>query len=111
MKRNYPDMRILDETERYFIGHIFEDAYLIEKRNGEEILVDDFYGDPSCGLISKNNDWAIIAGDHITIWRKGKVTKIDREELRWVHAIRTADDQIIEILIDPWSENSAIWGR
>lgn len=109
MKGNYPDMRILDETERYFIGHIFEDAYLIEKRNGEEILVDDFYGDPSCGLISKSNDWAIIAGDHITIWRKGKVTKIDREELRWVHAIRTADDQIIEILIDPWSENSAIW--
>jgi predicted transcriptional regulator len=27
MKKNYPDMRILDETDKYFLGHIFEDAY------------------------------------------------------------------------------------
>lgn len=102
-------MHILDETDRYFIGHIFDDAYLIDKRNGEEIFHDDFYGDPSCGLISKSNDWAIIAGEHITIWRKGKITKIEQEEIRWVHSIRTNDDQIIEILIDPWADHSAIW--
>src|SRR5688572_19207434 len=109
MKKSYPDMHILDETDRYFIGHIFDDAYLIDKRNGEEIFHDDFYGDPSCGLISKSNDWAIIAGEHITIWRKGKITKIEQEEIRWVHSIRTNDDQIIEILIDPWADHSAIW--
>jgi hypothetical protein len=109
MKKNYPDMHILDETDRYFIGHIFEDAFLIDKRNGEEILHDDFYGDPSCGLISKKGDWAVVAGEHITIWKKGKITKINQEETQWVYAIRTNDDQIIEILIDPWSKNSAIW--
>jgi hypothetical protein len=109
MKKNYPDMYILDETDQYFIGHIFEDAFLIDKRNGEEIFHDDFYGDPSCGLISKKGDWAVVAGEHITIWKKGKITKINQDETQWVYAIRTNDDQIIEILIDPWSKNSAIW--
>lgn len=108
-KKNYPGMRILDETDKYFIGHIFEYAYLIEKRNGQEIVHDDFYGDPSCGLISKNNAWAIIAGEHLTIWRKGKTTKIGNEDLRWIYALRTKDDKTVEILIDPWTEKSAIW--
>jgi hypothetical protein len=108
-KKNYPGMQILDETDKYFIGHIFEDAYLIEKRNGEEIVHDDFYGDPSCGLISKNNDWVVIAGEHLTIWTKGKTTKIDNEDLRWVYALRTNDQETVEILIDPWTDKSAIW--
>lgn len=106
-KKNYPDMRILDETDKYFIGHIYEDAYLIEKRSGHEIIHDGFYGDPTCGLIGKSNEWAVIAGEHLTIWKKGK--KIVKEEIRWVHAMRTVDDQIIEILIDPWADNSSIW--
>jgi len=102
-------MHILYETDRYFIGHIYEDAYLIDKRNGQEILHDDFYGDPKCGLISKSDDWAIIAGEHITIWKNGKTTKIDKEEIKWVHSIRTSDEKVIEILIDPWTDKSAIW--
>lgn len=108
-KKNYPDMRILDETDKYFIGHIFEDAYLIEKRNGEEIVHDDFYGDPSCGLISRSNDWAIIAGEHMTIWTKAKTRKIEDGDLRWIYDLRTSDDKTVEILTDPWSDKSAIW--
>jgi hypothetical protein len=109
MRKYSPDMQILDETDKYVLGHIFEDAYLIKKENGEKIVHDDFYGDPSCGIISSNNDWAIIAGEHLTVWRKGNVTIIENEELRWVHAIRTKDDRLVEILVDPWSDKSAIW--
>ena len=102
-------MRILDETDEYFIGHIFEDAYLIEKRNGETIVHDDFYGDPSCGLISKNNDWAIIAGEHLTTWTQGKITKFENDDLKWIYALRTHDQKTVEILIDPWTDKSSIW--
>jgi len=108
MKKNDPYMSVLDETDKYFIGHIFEDSYLIEKKSGKEILYDDFYGDPTCGLISKTNEWAIIAGEHITVWKNGKIIKVDNEEIKWVHSIRTSDDKIIEILINPWAENSSI---
>lgn len=109
MNENYPAMQILDETDKYLVGHIAEDAYLIDKINQAEIVHDEFYGNPSCGLISRNNDWAILAGEHITIWTNGKTTKIENNDLRWVYALRTNDQKTVSILTDPWSEKSAIW--
>jgi hypothetical protein len=29
--------------------------------------------------------------------------------LRWVYALRTGSDNTVEILIDPWTDKSAIW--
>lgn len=107
-------MNVLFETDSLIIKHEFENAYLIEKSSGKELLFDDFYGDPKCGLISKNNDWAIIAGEHLTIWRANKrknkqIERIEHDELKWIHDIRLKSENIIEILTDPWSENSSIW--
>ena len=109
MKLFYFDLNILDETDRYVVGHSFEDAYLIDKLTKRELLHDDFYGDPKCGLIDRNSQWAIIAGEHITIWKNSKVTRIEKEEVRWVHAIRAIGENIVEMLIDPWSVKSSIW--
>src|SRR5690606_36143473 len=107
-------MNVLFETDRLIIEHEFENAYLIEKSSGKELLFDDFYGDPTCGLISKKNDWAIIAGEHLTIWRADKrsnkqVERIENEELKWIYEVRLESENIVEILTDPWSEKSAIW--
>lgn len=107
-------MNVLFETDKLRIEHEFENAYLIEKSSGKELMFDDFYGDPECGLISMNNDWAIIAGEHLTVWRANKkknqqVVRIDDDELKWIHDIRLKTDNVIEILTDPWSEKSSIW--
>ncbi|MDM8162235.1 hypothetical protein QUH73_20645 [Labilibaculum sp. K2S] len=107
-------MTVLFETKKLIIEHEFENAYLIEKSSGKELLFDDFHGDPKCGLISKKNDWAIIAGEHLTIWRADKrnnkqVERIENEELKWIHDVRLKSENIVEILTDPWSEKSAIW--
>jgi hypothetical protein len=96
-------MNVLFETDKLRIEHEFENAYLIEKNSGKELMFDDFYGDPKCGLISMNNDWAIIAGEHLTIWRENKrkkqqVVRIENEELKWIHDIREKTESIIEIL-------------
>lgn len=102
-------MRILDETDKYMIGHIFEEAYLIEKSNGKEIVLGEFYGDPTAALISKKNEWAIVAGEHLAIWANERITKIEDDNLRWIYALRTNDDNTVEILIDPWSDKSSVW--
>lgn len=107
-------MTVLFETNKLIIEHEFENAYLIEKSSGKELLFDDFHGDPTCGLISKKNDWAIMAGEHLTIWRADKrnnkqVERIENEELKWIHDVRLKSENIVEILTDPWSEKSAIW--
>jgi hypothetical protein len=45
---------------------------------------------------------------HIAIWKKGKVTRIEKEEARSVHAMRTVVGNAVDILVDPWSTKSAI---
>ncbi|PTB97264.1 hypothetical protein C9994_03550 [Marivirga lumbricoides] len=107
-------MNVLFETDKLRIEHEFENAFLIEKISGKELMCDSFYGDPACGLISLKNDWAIIAGEHLTIWREGKskdqqVKRIEHEDLKWIHAIRLKSENIVKILTDPWSEKSEIW--
>ncbi|RPD46829.1 hypothetical protein DNI29_11755 [Hymenobacter sediminis] len=102
-------MHILDETDVYILGHVFEDAYLIRKRNGEYVFEDDFYGDPRCGCIDPANEWAVIAGEHISLWHAKKgLTKFSSSEHRWAQDLRLKDN-LIELLIDPWGSQAAIW--
>ncbi|MEO7049046.1 MAG: hypothetical protein ABI091_27325, partial [Ferruginibacter sp.] len=51
------NFRILYETDKWVLGHEFEYAYLISKKDNKEVYMGGFYGDPACGLISENNDW------------------------------------------------------
>lgn len=102
-------MNILYETDKLRLENEYENTFLIIKSTGETLLEDDFYGDPKCGLIDKNNSWAIVAGEHLTIWTEKKIKKIESEELKWIYSLRAKDSEVVEILIDPWSERSAIW--
>ncbi|RZK15977.1 MAG: hypothetical protein EOO56_21535 [Hymenobacter sp.] len=107
---SYPDLRLLDETDQLLLGHREEDVMLISKRTGAQLLEDSFYGNPEAGLISPANDWAVIIGEHVTIWHRGHgTTIIAAEELRWGHALRMAGPTHVEILTDPWGAQAAIW--
>jgi len=105
----YPQLKVLDETDVYLVGYQYEDAYIIEKKNFREVVVEDFYGDPSCALISRNNDWIIIAGERLVIWKDNRLYEPAQEGFQWIHALRTHDQKTVEILTDPWTEHSAIW--
>lgn len=103
------DFKRIAENDKYIIGSMWEKVYLINKLSNKEEYISDFYGDCTCGTISKNSDWCVVAGDIIAVWKNQSVTMIDKDELKWVHDIRQVDDHRVKILIDPWSENSAIW--
>jgi hypothetical protein len=45
----------------------------------------------------------------LTIWTPEKTKVIDDEKLKWIHLLRFKNEEIVEILIDPWSDNSSIW--
>ena len=100
---------ILDETEHLILGHLFEEAYLINKSTGERINLGNFYGDPTCGLISRTNDWCILGGSELVVWVKGEITRIKDSDLFWVCKIRAKGENKVELLIDPWEDNSSIW--
>lgn len=102
-------MNILYETDKLRLENEFEATFLTDKISGKTLMEDDFYGDPICGLIDKNNKWAIVAGEHLTIWTPKNWTRIENEDLKWIHSIRTKDLETVEVLTDPWNRNSAIW--
>jgi hypothetical protein len=109
IQKIYPNVHVLDETKEFLLGHIFEDAFLIRKQNWERVFEDNFYGDPTCGCISPNNDWAVVAGEHIILWHaKNGVTIFSSQELQGVHDLRTRN-QLIELLIDPWGSRASVW--
>src|SRR5690606_11319070 len=98
---------ILDETDQLLLLHEWETAFLIDKRSNPVLLQDEYVGDPTCGKIDKDNKWAVVAGDHLTVWNKGKTKVVD--ELADIHSIRTKNADTMEVLIDPWSTKSAVW--
>jgi hypothetical protein len=103
------DFRIIQETDLYVLGYIWEYAYLVDKVNGSETFLCEFYGVCDSGVLSPNNDWCVVGGDLIAIWKNSEVNIIDRDELKWVNDLRQIAPFKVEILIDPWSKDSAIW--
>ncbi len=102
-------MNILHETEKFKIENEFENTFLVDKRNGEILLEDDFYGNPTCALIDEENNWAVIGGEHLTIWNSKKWKRIEHVKLKWIHDLRMESPNTVKILVDPWSESSSIW--
>tara|TARA_R110002072_G_scaffold20671_25_gene74743 strand:+ start:6473 stop:6868 length:396 start_codon:yes stop_codon:yes gene_type:complete len=102
-------MNILHETEKLKIEYEFELARLTEKSSGNVLFEDDFYGNPSCGIIDSENNWAIIAGIHLRLWKPNQTKKFQNESFEWVHSLRIKNPNIIEILTDPWNIKSSVW--
>lgn len=103
------NFKILNETNKYVLGHIFEEAYLIDKETNERYELGSMYGDPSCGLIDRDNKWCVISGSTLIIWISEETTELKVDELYWACKLRQINKNSVQILIDPWSDNSAIW--
>lgn len=105
----HPNYIKLHETDEFVLGHIFEQVYLTEKTTDRVVFIGDFYGDPSCGLISRDNTWCLVGGATLILWTEMGVTEIEDSNLRWACKLRQTDTNTVEILIDPWADTSSIW--
>jgi len=106
-----PHFYKLHETNEFVVGHVFEYAYLINKKNYKEIYMGGFCaGDPSCGLIGENNNWCVVGGEILNVWSNDKgLLSIEDEDLNWVVDIRQKSYNEVELLIDPWSDKGSVW--
>lgn len=105
-----PGFKKLHETDKFVLGHLCENAFLVEKTTGTEHDLGDFYGDPACGLISSDNRWCIVGGgEKLILWSPNQVTTIGNVQLYNPFEIRQISPFIVQILIDPWAENAAVW--
>jgi len=100
----------LHETDKFILGYVFEYAYLVSKESRNEIYIGDFYGDPHCGLISDSNNWCLVGGDTLSVWKKdGNITNISDVDICWISKIRQTGLNEVELLIDPWADNGGVW--
>jgi len=101
------NFRILAKTEKYTLGHFWNDALIYNNITKETIHTEEFVGDPECGLIIQNEETFIIGGYVLICFKKGK--RVEISSIRDVEDMRIVNKNIVEILIDPWSDNSVIW--
>jgi hypothetical protein len=103
-------MITLCETTNYKIEHEYENTFIFDKIGQTIVYQTTFYGDPKCAIIDKNNKWLAIGGDRFLIWKNGNITDtLNPENLIWIHDLRQVDSHTIQILTDPWKDDSAIW--
>jgi hypothetical protein len=67
------------------------------------------YGGAMCGLIGFSNEWAIIGGDELIIWKNDCLKTVADPDLRWIHDFKRIGETEVSILTDTWKEDSAIW--
>lgn len=61
-------MKKLIESDKYSILHEYEKTFLYIKNTEKTIMIGEFYGDPYAALISKNEDFCVVAGEGLIIY-------------------------------------------
>lgn len=101
------------ETENLKVesNTLVEYTRLIDKKSNKILFEEYFSLDFGCALIDKNENWVLIGAspNYISIWSKKGVKKVSYPEFTWFYDCRQINEEIIEVLTDPWTLNSAIW--
>jgi len=100
---------IIAETEKLQLIYHFEKGFLADKVNQLGYALGWFYGDPTCGIIDRDNRWAILSGVHLTmLWQNNQQQPLEIE-LPNIFDMRQVNTSTLQALTDPWSEKSAIY--
>jgi hypothetical protein len=128
---------ILAESENFILCHEDEYVELQKKLTGGVVSVGDHFGDPTCGLIARDERWCASGGEGLVFFcRKGffwtafrsppdvenarELVIAEKDDLLWlqqfadepdlnVHAMRRCSDRSLRILLDPWSSYASTW--
>lgn len=98
---------ILTENNVYKIEYEHEYVCIIEKTTNSVIFETELYGNVECGLIDTLNHWIVFGGEYLIIWTPENTYIM--KDIKWVDSLRVNTSNDIEVLTDPWSDNSAIW--
>jgi hypothetical protein len=107
--------KILTESQAYILGNEFEYGYLIDKKTKSNIYIGSSYGDPTFGVIDKNEQWALLLGHTSYLWTLSEVSNLTEAHstsgqiFEWPFDARQINDFEVEILDDPWSDNPGIY--
>lgn len=104
-------MIILAETQHYSLYKEFEEVYFTDKATNRNYFLVDFYGEATCGIISKNEQNVLVGGETLFYWsiQAEKTIPLPDNNIKGVYDLREISAFVYYILTDPWNENAAIW--
>jgi hypothetical protein len=104
-------MIILAETEQYFLYKEFEEVHLTHKATNRNYFLVDFYGEATCGIISKDEQYVLVGGKTLFYWgiQAKKSMPLPNNSIKEVYSLREINTFVYHILTDPWKEDAAIW--
>lgn len=62
-----PTEKLLARTRHFNVSHEYE-TVLLDRPEGERLVIGHFYGDPESAIIDWNEKWAIVAGCGIILY-------------------------------------------
>ena len=100
------DFHIIDQTDHFVLGGLWDSIYLIDKKTQNEIHLGDLDGVVDIGIISKDNSWAVTGREVVLLWRNGQTFTIDKKELACVESIKLIGDNLVELQVDTLNLNN-----
>ncbi len=62
------DLGTLAQSSRFRVWNEYEATYL-RHPTGSDTVIGDFYGDPKCALIDQNEQWCVVGGAGLIVYR------------------------------------------
>jgi hypothetical protein len=87
-------MNDLTHSKNFRIYHEYEVVFLI-RPNGQGVVIGDFYGDPTCAMISSDENWCAIGGAGLIIYHLKnpfEPYQYDRQTSQWIEFGRNSDN-------------------
>jgi hypothetical protein len=114
---------ILAESANYRVYSEFETVFL-ERPGGPAVVIGDFYGDPECAIIDRQERWCIVAGCGLILYRFQKPfreydcstvcnqwTELFRErsDVWWISSVTQINDDVVALELSPNEKHAGTW--
>jgi len=107
---NRLDYRVpLDEIDCYVLFSQNDHIFLFDKDTKTDRWSVCFYGQATIAHLGLINDWAIIAGDHLLLWKNNTLKWLDDPGFKTLYSIRQIGDDVVELLTDSEDRKGLIW--
>ena len=106
------NLKTLAESKNFLLCHEFEQVYVIDKVGHQRLKAGDHYGDPTCGIISRDECWFATGGQGVVVFTfRGGVQSYLRsiDSTFQISAMRLESRDDLRILVDPWSDVASVW--
>jgi hypothetical protein len=115
--------RILARSQRYVISHEYEVVFL-EREGRKDVIIGDFYGDPECAIIDRDERWCLMAGCGLIMYQlrapfqpytydtvSDQWVELFRSppDCLWIEALYQTGKDTVRLVVDVYSQQAGIY--